>query len=428
MKRILLVVLSVLTLPVPALAVTYHVAPDGGGDFPTIQAALDAATDGDEIELSSGVFSGAGNRDLDFQGKVLALRSASGDPATCTLNCEGSEAAPHRGLRFHSGETSASLVDGITITNGFMAGEPLGGAIVCESASSPSIVSCVFSGNQGSAVVCTDACASVFTDCVFVGNAGGEGGAIRCDSSFLVINGCRFQENTANWNGGAFHGHASQARFSNCVFVGNTSAISGAVHLIFGQEYEFTGCRFTENSAGETGALMVFYCRATISGCTFERNTASSMSGGAISSGKMSYTYLRSCTFWGNGAPGGTLFLGELESKLDNCVVAFGTSGPALAANGRVTLSCCDLYGNPGGDWIGPLAGQLGAHGNIAQDPLFCEAENGDFTIRADSPCAPFFRPNPTCGLIGAWPVGCAATPVETTSWGALKAKFQGVP
>jgi pectin methylesterase-like acyl-CoA thioesterase len=33
----------------------FVVSPDGSGDFPTIQAAVDAASDGDDIELTDGV-------------------------------------------------------------------------------------------------------------------------------------------------------------------------------------------------------------------------------------------------------------------------------------------------------------------------------------------------------------------------------------
>ena len=39
---------------VPAAATTYIVRPDGTGDFPTIQTAIDAAIDGDIIELTDG--------------------------------------------------------------------------------------------------------------------------------------------------------------------------------------------------------------------------------------------------------------------------------------------------------------------------------------------------------------------------------------
>ena len=48
---------------------------------------------------------------------------------------------------------------------------------------------------------------------------------------------------------------------------------------------------------------------------------------------------------------------------------------------------------------------------------------NGDYTIHADSPCAPEHAGD--CGLIGALPVGCGVTAVEPTTWGAIKTSFK---
>ena len=86
----------------PALAATYLVHPDGTGDFPTIQDAIAAAASGDVIELGDGVFVGAGNRDVSFQGKALTVRSQSGDPSVCVLDCQGAPVDLHRGFSFES--------------------------------------------------------------------------------------------------------------------------------------------------------------------------------------------------------------------------------------------------------------------------------------------------------------------------------------
>jgi hypothetical protein len=107
--------------------------------------------------------------------------------------------------------------------------------------------------------------------------------------------------------------------------------------------------------------------------------------------------------------------------------VAFSTEGMGINwSGGNVpVLTCCDIYGNAGGDWVGAIAGQYGINGNMSVDPLFCDPENLDFTLHGDSPCAPFSPPNPECDLIGAWPVGCAPTPTVKTTWGAIKALYR---
>ena len=59
----------------PAVADTYTVSPDGLGDYPTIQTAVDDAGDGDVIELTDGTFTGDGNRDVVVPAVNLTIRS-----------------------------------------------------------------------------------------------------------------------------------------------------------------------------------------------------------------------------------------------------------------------------------------------------------------------------------------------------------------
>lgn len=126
----------------PAGATVYLVRPDGTGDFPTIQAAVDACFDGDVIELTDGTFRGTGNRDIEYRGKLITVRSQGGRPERCILDCEHSG----RGFRFVYGETPAARVEGITVRNGTAS---TGGAVNCSGAS-PSFVNCVFAGNAAS--------------------------------------------------------------------------------------------------------------------------------------------------------------------------------------------------------------------------------------------------------------------------------------
>jgi hypothetical protein len=74
--------------------------------------------------------------------------------------------------------------------------------------------------------------------------------------------------------------------------------------------------------------------------------------------------------------------------------------------------ACCDVWGNAGGDWVGPLATQEGINGNICLDPVFCASASSALFLRDDSPCAPFSVPHPECDLVGAWPVNCLAAGV----------------
>ena len=179
------------------------VRPDGSGDFPTIQAAVDAVQDGDVVELTDGVSVGAGNRDMDFRGKAISLVSQSRGPESCILRCEGSEAAPHRGMGCQSAESSLSLIEGITITGGYAEGPGLpddtGGAILCLNAS------------------------PALRDCRFVGNrAGFSGHGIQCVGSTAATSGRHSLDNSCFYQGGGLTlaGYSNPALI-DCVCEGN---------------------------------------------------------------------------------------------------------------------------------------------------------------------------------------------------------------
>jgi len=86
------------------------------------------------------------------------------------------------------------------------------------------------------------------------------------------------------------------------------------------------------------------------------------------------------------------VFVGGLATaELRNTIITASRDGEAIhcVTESAVHLSCCDLYGNEGGDWVGCIAGLYGTEGNISAGPFFCDPENGDFGLADYSPCAP---------------------------------------
>ncbi len=103
-----------------ACGAVHVLLPDGSGDFPTIQQAIAAADSGDQILLADGIYMGDENHNLDFLGKPLTLRSLSGMPATCTIDCSDGYGDPEtlrRAFEFHNAEDSTSIVRDLTIAN-----------------------------------------------------------------------------------------------------------------------------------------------------------------------------------------------------------------------------------------------------------------------------------------------------------------------
>lgn len=400
MRYFTLVCCASIVLAFTASAATYVVEPDGSGDFPTIQTAIDASSDGDVIELTDGIFAGDGNRDIDFAGRAVTVRSQSGDPETCVIECGGSEADPHRGFIFQTDEGPGSIIEGITITHGWA--DYYGGGIVCNGDASPTVLNCTLLDNE--AAMGGGMCGgrlSTLARCSFIGNESVRGGGLA---------------------------RAWATILTDCEFLGNEARYGGGIYIRSSCSPTLTGCTFTGNSALHSGGALHIeqHCNPVLRYCTLTGNSAPI--GGAIEISIECSPSFVNCTLWGNSCTyTGVVTCGELcYVTIENTIISQSLQGEAVTCwDSDATLTCCDIYGNAGGDWIGCLAGQYGVNGNICDDPLFCWDEHPDapYTLHENSPCAP--EHNPACGLIGAWNVGCGVTPVEEVSWGAVKAMFR---
>lgn len=423
--RFLILIVCLASAVHPARAETIIVSPDGSGDYPTIQAAIAAARDGDAIELQDGVFRGEGNRDLESLGKEIVIRSGSGDPEACILDCEGTEAEPHRGITLTSSEQGGPSLQGITIRNGWLVFPDLGAAVLCTGAVSASVRDCIVADNHGTAMDCPAGCTVRVEQTVFSGNQGLLAGAIQAYLCALALEGCTFVANHSDGRAGAMDAYAVQVEVDQCRFLANTADGDAAVLIENDAGAHFTDCWF-EGNVATSGSILSFWLARpnVIERCTFVGNQAGP-SGATLYSEKVSDTVLRNCTFWGNASPGATIWAGNMRFVVENTIIAGDTQGPGLLSPyDYAELSCSDIFGNAGGDWIGSIADQFGLNGNISADPLFCDPGNLNLYLDADSPCAPFTPENPACDLVGAWPVGCGGTPVVHRSWGRLRGSW----
>jgi predicted outer membrane repeat protein len=368
-------------------------------------------------------------------GGALYLWTASPAFTNCTFSGNEAEGDGYGGVVYC--EHCSSVFTGCTFSDN--SSVYLGGAIYSYD-SGLSFASCVFSGNAavngGGVLYSTDEpipgrgerdapsggvfdpgrgqgariggrVAPEFANCTFVDNSGRFGGVVWCAAgSSPSFTDCSLSDNSAfgggGGAGGVMYSEETSPVFTGCEMTGNSSSYGGAAYCWLGSP-SFTGCIFLRNSApdrlGNGGAIYADYTAVAVTNCTFSDN-------------------------WSDGG-GGSVHCWNSDPVLTNCIIAFGTSGPAVfceAGTENPALTCCDLYGNAGGDWVGCIAGQSGVNGNVSADPLFCDRPGDDYTIDALSPCA---APNSGgCGVIGALGVGCDS-PVEDTSWGAIKARYR---
>jgi hypothetical protein len=231
------------------------------------------------------------------------------------------------------------------------------------------------------------------------------GGVLLVESAPAFVR-CRFVENHAEDNGGGLASVASAPTLAGCRFEANDARHGGAITFVAstlgGAAPVVQECVFVANVAlADAGAVYAYVSRPAITRCTFHANRSGEQA---------------SSIFWYDAAP----------PAVDRCIFAFGEGGEAIhsgVAGTAPVLSCCDVFGNEGGDWVGCLAGQDLVGDNLAADPLFCDPAALDVTLRAASPCAP---PAAGCGLVGAAAASCAAlpagSPAATASWGRVKA------
>ena len=377
----------------------FTVDPYGDTGYLTVQDALNASADGDTIELVNGRHSGPGNRDLDFGGKSIVLRSQRGDALYCVLDADGyylDPPDPHFNLRFGPSRSVGRptvgpptvAVENLRIEDGFE-------SVVCDSGSAPVFRNCTFERSYR-AVSCMGA-SPVFINCSFDNN----NSALICDEgSTVVVDGGRVWQNYSFDDGGGIFVRASSLTVIGCEFIRNTADRGAAIYST--ADYEGTRASVVVMDcnihwAYGSGALYLEQTDFEFQNCVFSDNE------GAV------FVYEDS-----QGSFVGSIFYGEAiyvdsgsSVGIQSCVIAFNGSGPGVHCGyygtATVQLTCSDLFDNA--DEC--ILDQIGTNGNLAVDPKFCSFDEGEFSFYPDSPVVT----NADCLRPGGWPVGCAPPP-----------------
>jgi len=230
MRVMAAILLSILVSASPASGRTWLVP----GDAPTIQAGIDSAASGDTIIVADGEYVGPQNRDLDFHGLPIVLRS-SGGPTACQIDCEGLA----RGFTFDDGESDAAVVDGFWITNGYIPDQGRGGGIYIEADSSPTIKNCRISNCSaywGAGIMIVGAASAPTIEwCVIEGNSfswGGGGGISVSDAAAPVIRHCVIAGNSTGWGPGILVDWNTNVQVIQSTIANNTALASGSARNV----------------------------------------------------------------------------------------------------------------------------------------------------------------------------------------------------
>ncbi len=195
-------------------------------DCATIQEALDKASDGDTVLVADGTYKGEGNKNIDFKGKAVTLKSENG-AGKCIIDCDYSG----RGFHFHSGETAKTVVEGFTVQHGKFVTED-GGAIRCSGAS-PTIKNCLIVYNiaqNGNGIYCEKDSNPSIVNCVIADNAGWYGGGLYCIRSRPTLTNCTIARNGEGMirGGGVYCEFESHVILNNTILWGNYTTEKGS--------------------------------------------------------------------------------------------------------------------------------------------------------------------------------------------------------
>jgi hypothetical protein len=332
-----------------------------------IQSAIDAASDGDLILVTNGVYQTGGRAVYGTLTNRVAINKA-----VTVESINGAGATIIQGFQVPSNSTAYSnnvrcvymtnntVLNGFTISggatlailaNGTSETELSGGGVYCESTNAI-LTNCVLSGNscvcqgltragggavyQGTLNNCTISNNMVSTNSLSYGVMGG--GAFKS-----VLNNCLIISNSASFGGGA-----ASSTLNNCSIIGNTAANYGST-LWGGGTYQCIAnhCLIAENYCAFAGGGD---CLGSLTYCVLSNNSCGSLispgEGGGSYQGSLNNCLIVSNSAFGIGGNGGGVYLNTKTQALINCMIIGNTATNDGGGVFQGVITNCVIAGN----------------------------------------------------------------------------------
>lgn len=198
-------------------------------DYATIQDAIDAAEDGDIIE----VYDGSYNENISFNGKNVKVYAKNGPIATSILSPVGSNTSV---VTFNKNENSGAVLQGFTISSG---NAQYGAGILIANGASPSITNCTIKNctaeKSGGAIAVMGRNSNPNISGLTINdNYATNGAGIAClDNASIFMESVSIYQNIANDSGGGIYLFADATIKSKNVTVKDNTATNygGGIYL-----------------------------------------------------------------------------------------------------------------------------------------------------------------------------------------------------
>lgn len=306
---------------------------DAPADYTRIQDAINAAYDGDTVEVAEGHY----YENIDFRGKAITVTSTDPcDPCTIAdtiIDANGDGIV----VSFHSDEGPDTVITGFTITGGY--------------------------AKYGAGVCCWGGCSPIIENCIIHGNTAtndGDGGGIYCNRASPIIRNCKIRENSAlgdgydyGRGGGIACFQISNPKISKCIITYNSALQGGGIYFHLSQP-EIVDCFINDNSAIAWGGGLHCSSDGQIYGCAISNNSAHGGGGIFFTSGVQTHIY--NCAIFANSVSGsgGGIYSSSANPSIEKCLIIRNSSsydgGGVYISNGsssyHPSLINCEISDN----------------------------------------------------------------------------------
>jgi hypothetical protein len=383
-------------------------------DQPTIQAGINATSNGDTVLVSPGTY----YENIDFKGKAITVTS-SGGPATTIIDGGNITST----VSFISGETRSSVLNGFTVQHGQAPsisnneGEPLGGGIYIDS-SAPTILNNVITNNICSGIYSSQGAALIqgntisYTDnfhlgCYFSNDAPimlyRDLQSIKTSTLISTVIGNTIENNTLLGAGTTSQSFAAgigvldgAAYIENNIVRNNTAyGDNGGISLSAAPGTAAAGATFVVQNLIYGNSS---YCGGA--GLGFEFNSPANL--GAIYDLIANNTIVNNinlpaqCSLNNPGQGNVVTYWTTNQVAFVNNIISSNGSAPALFCFNRPGFSNApgpmtifdhnDIYSSTGNTYSSSCSGEDFSYGNLSADPVFTSPGTGDFRLQPGSP------------------------------------------